>query len=241
MKKTSNNQFIRLNKILSKSGFGSRKDADKLILKGSVKVNNEIITKLGKKIRISDIIKVNNKEINHNDNIYILLNKPKDFKIRKQESDNRKDIFFLFKKFKEKLFLTSGLNNDATGLILLTNDEELLQKLEDNKYKIKEIFSVLLDREIDDEDIQKLKRGITINDKLFYINNIKKLKTGSDLGIEIVSGFSSKIKEIFRHLNYEIKNLDRTLYGPFTKKNLTRGKWRKLTKRDFMNLKSFYS
>ena len=241
MKKTSNNQFIRLNKILSKSGFGSRKDADKLILKGSVKVNNEIITKLGKKIRLSDIIKVNNKEINHNDNIYILLNKPKDFKIRKQESDNRKDIFFLFKKFKEKLFLTSGLNNDATGLILLTNDEELLQKLEDNKYKIKEIFSVLLDREIDDEDIQKLKRGITINDKLFYLNNIKKMKTGSDLGIEIVSGFSSKIKEIFRHLNYEIKNLDRTLYGPFTKKNLTRGKWRKLTKRDFMNLKSFYS
>ena len=241
MKKTSNNQFIRLNKILSKSGFGSRKDADKLILKGSVKVNNEIITKLGKKIRLSDIIKVNNKEINHNDNIYILLNKPKDFKIRKQESDNRKDIFFLFKKFKEKLFLTSGLNNDATGLILLTNDEELLQKLEDNKYKIKEIFSVLLDREINDDDIQKLKRGITINDKLFYINNIKKLKTGSDLGIEIVSGFSSKIKEIFRHLNYEIKNLDRTLYGPFTKKNLTRGKWRKLTKRDFMNLKSFYS
>ena len=241
MKKTSNNQFIRLNKILSKSGFGSRKDADKLILKGSVKVNNEIITKLGKKIRLSDIIKVNNKEINHNDNIYILLNKPKDFKIRKQESENRKDIFFLFKKFKEKLFSTSGLNNDATGLILLTNDEELLQKLEDNKYKIKEIFSVLLDREINDDDIQKLKRGITINDKLFYINNIKKLKTGSDLGIEIVSGFSSKIKEIFRHLNYEIKNLDRTLYGPFTKKNLTRGKWRKLTKRDFMNLKSFYS
>lgn len=241
MKKTSNNQFIRLNKILSKSGFGSRKDADKLILKGSVKVNNEIITKLGKKIRLSDIIKVNNKEINHNDNIYILLNKPKDFKIRKQESENRKDIFFLFKKFKEKLFLTSGLNNDATGLILLTNDEELLQKLEDNKYKIKEIFSVILDREINDDDIQKLKRGITINEKLFYINNIKKLKTGSDLGIEIVSGFSSKIKEIFRHLNYEIKNLDRTLYGPFTKKNLTRGKWRKLTKRDFMNLKSFYS
>lgn len=241
MKKTSNNQFIRLNKILSKSGFGSRKDADKLILKGSVKVNNEIITKLGKKIRLSDIIKVNNKEINHNDNIYILLNKPKDFKIRKQESENRKDIFFLFKKFNEKLFLTSGLNNDATGLILLTNDEELLQKLEDNKYKIKEIFSVILDREINDDDIQKLKRGITINEKLFYINNIKKLKTGSELGIEIVSGFSSKIKEIFRHLNYEIKNLDRTLYGPFTKKNLTRGKWRKLTKRDFMNLKSFYS
>lgn len=241
MKKTSNNQFIRLNKILSKSGFGSRKDADKLILKGSVKVNNEIITKLGEKIRLSDIIKVNNKEINHNDNIYILLNKPKDFKIRKQESENRKDIFFLFKKFKEKLFLTSGLNNDATGLILLTNDEELLQKLEDNKYKIKEIFSVILDREINDDDIQKLKRGITINEKLFYINNIKKLKTGSELGIEIVSGFSSKIKEIFRHLNYEIKNLDRTLYGPFTKKNLTRGKWRKLTKRDFMNLKSFYS
>lgn len=241
MKKTSNNQFIRLNKILSKSGFGSRKDADKLILKGSVKVNNEIITKLGKKIRLSDIIKVNNKEINHNDNIYILLNKPKDFKIRKQESENRKDIFFLFKKFKEKLFLTSGLNNDATGLILLTNDEELLEKLEDNKYKIKEIFSVILDREINDDDIQKLKRGITINEKLFYINNIKKLKTGSELGIEIVSGFSSKIKEIFRHLNYEIKNLDRTLYGPFTKKNLTRGKWRKLTKRDFMNLKSFYS
>ena len=98
-----------------------------------------------------------------------------------------------------------------------------------------------MDREINDNDIQKLKRGIQINDKLICINNIKKLRTGSDLGLEVVSGYSSKIKEVFRHLNYEIINLDRTLYGPFTKKNLTRGKWRKLNRREFINLKSFYS
>lgn len=241
MKKTSNNQFIRLNKILSKSGFGSRKDADKLILKGSVKVNNEIITKLGKKIRLSDIIKVNNKEINHNDNIYILLNKPKDFKIKKQESDNKKDIFSLLKKFKEKLFLISEIDDDTTGLILLTNNFELKHTLENNKYKIKEIYSVILDRKIKDSDIKKIKAGIKIDGKMIYINEIKKLKTGCDLGLEIVSGYSSKIKKIFKHLNYEIKNLDRTLYGPFTKKNLTRGKWRRLTEKDFINLESFYS
>ena len=241
MKKTSNNQFIRLNKILSKSGFGSRKDADKLILKGSVKVNDEIITKLGIKIRVRDIIKVNNKEINHNDNIYILLNKPKDFKIKKQESDNKKDIFSLLKKFKEKLFLISEIDDDTTGLILLTNNFELKHTLENNKYKIKEIYSVILDRKIKDSDIKKIKGGIKIDGKMIYINEIKKLKTGCDLGLEIVSGYSSKIKKIFKHLNYEIENLDRTLYGPFTKKNLTRGKWRRLTEKDFINLESFYS
>ena len=122
----------------------------------------------------------------------------------------------------------------------ICNDKELRQKLEDNKYKIKEVYSVLLNREINDFDIQKIKRGIIIDNKLVSIKNIKKLKTGSDLGLEIVSGYSSKIKEVFRYLNYEIKNLDRTLYGPFTKKNLSRGKWKKLSKRDFMNLKSFY-
>ena len=240
MRKKSNNQLIRLNKVLSKSGFGSRKEADKLIKIGAVKINDKIINKLGGKVRITDTIKVFNKEIRYDNNIYILLNKPKDFIIKNEENNDIKDIYSLLKGIKEKLFLVSKIENDASGLILLTNDKELKQKLEDNKYKIKEVYSVLLNREINDFDIQKIKRGIIIDIKLVSIKNIKKLKTGSDLGLEIVSGYSSKIKEVFRYLNYEIKNLDRTLYGPFTKKNLSRGKWKKLSKRDFMNLKSFY-
>tara|TARA_Y100000816_G_scaffold286334_1_gene267316 strand:- start:3789 stop:4514 length:726 start_codon:yes stop_codon:yes gene_type:complete len=240
MRKKSNNQLIRLNKVLSKSGFGSRKEADKLIKIGAVKINDKIINKLGGKVRITDTIKVFNKEIRYDNNIYILLNKPKDFIIKNEENNDIKDIYSLLKGIKEKLFLVSKIENDASGLILLTNDKELRQKLEDNKYKIKEVYSVLLNREINDFDIQKIKRGIIIDNKLVSIKNIKKLKTGSDLGLEIVSGYSSKIKEVFRYLNYEIKNLDRTLYGPFTKKNLSRGKWKKLSKRDFMNLKSFY-
>ena len=240
MRKKSNNQLIRLNKVLSKSGFGSRKEADKLIKIGAVKINDKIINKLGGKVRITDTIKVFNKEIRYDNNIYILLNKPKDFITKNEENKDIKDIYSLLKGIKEKLFLVSKIENDASGLILLTNDKELRQKLEDNKYKIKEVYSVLLNREINDFDIQKIKRGIIIDNKLVSIKNIKKLKTGSDLGLEIVSGYSSKIKEVFRYLNYEIKNLDRTLYGPFTKKNLSRGKWKKLSKRDFMNLKSFY-
>ena len=240
MRKKSNNQLIRLNKVLSKSGFGSRKEADKLIKIGAVKINDKIINKLGGKVRITDTIKVFNKEIRYDNNIYILLNKPKDFIIKNEENKDIKDIYSLLKGIKEKLFLVSKIENDTSGLILLTNDKELRQKLEDNKYKIKEVYSVLLNREINDFDIQKIKRGIIIDNKLVNIKNIKKLKTGSDLGLEIVSGYSSKIKEVFRYLNYEIKNLDRTLYGPFTKKNLSRGKWKKLSKRDFMNLKSFY-
>ena len=240
MRKKSNNQLIRLNKVLSKSGFGSRKEADKLIKIGAVKINDKIINKLGGKVRITDTIKVYNKEIQYDNNIYILLNKPKGFIIKNEEKNDIKDIYSLLKGIKEKLFLVSKIENDASGLILLTNDKELRQKLEDNKYKIKEVYSILLNREINDFDIQKIKRGIIIDNKLVSIKNIKKLKTGSDLGLEIVSGYSSKIKEVFRYLNYEIKNLDRTLYGPFTKKNLSRGKWKKLSKRDFMNLKSFY-
>ena len=201
MKKKSNNQLIRLNKVLSKSGFGSRKEVDRLIDIGAVKVNGKVITKLGEKVRILDNIKVNDKEINFDNIIYILLNKPKDFVIKNQGKNSRKDIFSLLKGIDEKLFLTSELNNDAAGLILLTNDEELLQNLEENKYKIKEIFSVLLDREINDNDIQKLKRGIKINDKLICINNIKKLRKGSDLGLEIVSGYSTKIKEVFMNFS----------------------------------------
>ena len=240
MRKKSNNQLIRLNKVLSKSGFGSRKEADKLIKIGAVKINDKIINKLGGKVIITDTIKVYNKEIQYDNNIYILLNKPKGFIIKNEEKNDIKDIYSLLKGIKEKLFLVSKIENDASGLILLTNDKELKQKLEDNKYKIKEVYSILLNREINDFDIQKIKRGIIIDNKLVSIKNIKKLKTGSDLGLEIVSGYSSKIKEVFRYLNYEIKNLDRTLYGPFTKKNLSRGKWKKLSKRDFMNLKSFY-
>ena len=241
MKQKSNNQLIRLNKVLSKLGFGSRKDADRLINIGAVKVNGKVITKLGDKVRTVDTIKVNNEKLKNDNNIYILLNKPKNFIIKNKGKNNEKDIFSLLKGIKEKLFIVSKLNNDASGLILLTNNVELLQKLEDNKYKIKEIFSVTLNREISDNDIQKLKKGIMIDNKLVSLNKIKKLKIGSNLGLEIVSGHSSQIKKVFRYLNYEIKSLDRTLYGRFTKKNLTRGKWRSLKERDFINLKSFYS
>ena len=98
MRKKSNNQLIRLNKVLSKSGFGSRKEADKLIKIGAVKVNGKIINKLGGKVRITDTIKVFNKEIRYDNNIYILLNKPKDFITKNEENKDIKDIYSLLKR-----------------------------------------------------------------------------------------------------------------------------------------------
>ena len=237
MKKKSNSQSIRLNKFISRSGYCNRRNADELIIKGRVKVNGTKCTKLGIKIDINDLVTIDKKEIIYGKKLYVLLNKPQGFSTNIKDEGKR--IFDLLKKFKDKLFLIEDLDKESMGLLLLTNDKELIKKLTSESSVLKKIYSVNLNKGITESEINLIKSGIIIDNKKVTPEKIIQLEEENKVGIEINYEDDITVKKIFEKLNFKISKLDRVVFGPLTKKDLPRGKWRKLKHNEVRNLKSF--
>ena len=241
MKKTSKKGLIRLNKYISKSGICSRRAADELIKKGKVKVNGELCKELGTKVYLDDKIMVNNIIIRPEKKIYVLLNKPKDFITTRKDTHERKIVFDLIKGVNERLFPVGRLDRNTTGLLLFTNDGDIAKKLTHPSYKIKKIYSVRLEKKITNQEINKIKNGIIIDNEKILVDKIQKLEKSNEIGIEIHIGKNRIVRKIFEIINHKVIKLDRVMFGPLTKKDLPRGKWRKLTQKEIINLKSFSS
>ena len=237
MKKKSNPELIRLNKYISQSGLCSRRAADELIKKGKVQVNNKLCDQVGTKINKNDKVIVNKKLIKPEKNIYVLLNKPKDYISTNKDTHNRRVVFDLIKGINERLFSVGRLDRKTTGLLLLTNDGDIAKKLTHPSYKIKKIYSVTLEKKISNDEISQIKNGLFIEDEYIKVDNIERLEKDYEIGIEIHMGKNRIVRKIFESLNHRVSKLDRVLFGPFTKKDLPRGKWRRLTTKEIGFLK----
>ena len=239
MKKKSNPELIRLNKYISQSGLCSRRAADELIKKGKVQVNNKLCDQVGTKINKNDKVIVNKKLIKPEKNIYVLLNKPKDYISTNKDTHNRRVVFDLIKGINERLFSVGRLDRKTTGLLLLTNDGDIAKKLTHPSYKMKKIYSVTLEKKISNDEISQIKNGLFIEDEYIKVDNIERLEKDYEVGIEIHMGKNRIVRKIFESLNHRVSKLDRVLFGPFTKKDLPRGKWRILNQNEIRNLKLF--
>ena len=151
MKKKSNPELIRLNKYISQSGLCSRRAADELIKKGKVQVNNKLCDQVGTKINKNDKVIVDKKLIKPEKNIYVLLNKPKDYISTNKDTHNRRVVFDLIKGINERLFSVGRLDRKTTGLLLLTNDGDIAKKLTHPSYKIKKIYILNLEKKISND------------------------------------------------------------------------------------------
>ena len=241
MNKNSDEENIRLNKFIAQSGLCSRRKADNLILKGKVSVNGKTIKKMGIIIKKTDKVKVDNKNISPEKKIYILLNKPKDYITTNKDTHNRKIVINLIKNVKERIFPVGRLDRKTTGLLLFTNDGDIAKKLTHPSYKIKKIYSVRLEKKITNQEINKIKNGLIIDNEKILVDKIQKLEKSNEIGIEIHIGKNRIVRKIFETINHKVIKLDRVMFGPLTKKDLPRGKWRKLTQKEIINLKSFSS
>ncbi len=240
MKKKSNSEEkIRLNKYISQSGLCSRRTADELIKKGKVQVNNKLCDQVGTKINKDDKVIVNKKLIKPEKNIYVLLNKPKDYISTNKDTHNRRVVFDLVKGINKRLFSVGRLDRQTTGLLLLTNDGDVAKKLTHPSHKIKKIYCVTLEKKISNDEISQIKNGLFVENELIKVDNIERLEKENEVGIEIHMGKNRIIRKIFESLNHRVSKLDRVLFGPFTKKDLPRGKWRVLNQNEIRNLKSF--
>jgi len=234
------NEQIRLNKFMSNAGICSRREADEFIQQGLVKVNGNVITELGTKISHSDVVEYDDKVVALESKCYILLNKPKDCVTTSEDPQDRTTVMDLIKgACTERIYPVGRLDRNTTGVLLLTNDGDLASKLTHPKYVKKKIYHVWCDRDIAEEDMQRIADGIELEDGPIHADAIS-YATETDrnqAGIEIHSGRNRIVRRIFESLGYHVTKLDRVYFAGLTKKNLPRGRWRYLTQEEVNLLK----
>jgi 23S rRNA pseudouridine2605 synthase len=238
------NRGIRLNKFIANSGICSRRKADELIANGLVKVNGKVVLEMGFRVKREDQVEYNGKKVWPQQYVYVLLNKPKDFITTTSDEKNRKTVMDLVKKATQKRIYPVGrLDRKTTGLLLLTNDGELTQKLSHPSSEVKKLYAVTLDKPLKTSDLDKIREGLTLEDGDVKVDDIAYSDHDDHrkIGIELHVGKNRIVRRIFEHLGYDVKYLDRVIYAGLTKKDLPRGKWRFLTKKEVIHLKHFSS
>ena len=238
------NELIRLNKFMANSGVCSRREADEYIQQGLVKVNGKVVTELGTKICHSDVVEYDDKVVALESKCYILLNKPKDCVTTSDDPNGRTTVMDLIKgACTERVYPVGRLDRNTTGVLLLTNDGDLASKLTHPKYVKKKIYHVWTDKDVSEEDMQRIADGIELEDGEIHADAIS-YATETDrnqIGIEIHSGRNRIVRRIFESLGYHVTKLDRVYFAGLTKKNLPRGRWRYLTQQEvnFLKMGSF--
>lgn len=225
---------IRLNKFIANAGFCSRREADTYIASGVISVNGIVITELGYKIKPNDKVMFGDRPVVGEKTVYVLLNKPKDFITTSKDPQNRKTIFDIISSVKERVFSVGRLDRNTTGLLLLTNDGILADKLMHPRKRIVKIYHAELDKKITQADLEQIMQGLELEDGFFTPDKISFVE-GMDkkhVGIEIHSGRNRIVRRLFEHLGYKVVKLDRVFYAGLTKKGLSRGEWRYLEPRE---------
>ena len=230
---------IRLNKYISNSGISSRREADQLIIAGAVTVNGVITTELGTKVMPTDEVRYEDKILQREKPVYLLLNKPKDYITTTEDDRDRDSVMVLIEgACPERIYPVGRLDRNSTGLLLFTNDGEMAKKLTHPRYGIKKIYQVELDRDMSLADFETLANGVELSDGFIKPDEIAFVDEEKNiLGITLHSGKNRIVRRMFDHLGYEVEKLDRVYYAGLTKKDLPRGEWRFLKQEELNILK----
>jgi len=238
---TGNDELIRLNKYLAEAGICSRREADKLIESGAVKVNDKVVARLGTRIKRTDKVQYGGETLRREKLQYVLLNKPKDFITTSKDPQNRRTVMNLVEKAcRERIYPVGRLDRNTTGLLLFTNDGELAKKLTHPEHNIKKIYHVVLNKSFTKKDMMSITKGLTLDDGFIQVDKIAYVETvgnKKEIGIELHSGRNRIVRRIFESLGYKVSRLDRVFFAGLTKKDLPRGKWRHLETNEVNMLK----
>jgi len=239
--KTSGLEGIRLNKYISNAGICSRREADDLIASGVVQVNGKIITEMGFRVKPADIIKYGGQTLKKERLVYLILNKPKDYITTVDDPQQRRTVQELVQgACRERIYPVGRLDRATTGLLMFTNDGDLTKKLTHPRYGVRKIYHVELDKPLKRSDMDKISEGLELEDGEIKVDEITYTGDGKDkasVGVELHSGKNRIVRRIFEHMGYNVRKLDRVMFGPLTKKDMPRGRWRFLTDQEVGMLK----
>lgn len=230
----------RLQKVIASAGVASRRKAEELILAGKVKVNGEVVRKLGTKVSGDDVIMVSGEIISKEDKVYYLLNKPRGVVSTSSDDLNRKTIVEYIDTDK-RIYPIGRLDYDTTGLIILTNDGKLANLLMHPTNGVEKTYVAKLNKVITPTDLMILKSGVEV-DGIKCIPTRVKLRSKDIekdkciVEITIVEGRNHIIKNVFMKLGYLVDKLTRTRYADLTLDNLKSGEYRTLTVKEVKRL-----
>lgn len=233
----------RLQKIIAESGYCSRRKAEELISSGHVSVNGFQITELGFKANASDVIKIDGKTLVREEKIVYLLNKPKNVISSASDDKGRTTVVDLIDS-KYRLYPLGRLDYDSSGLILLSNDGELMQKLIHPKYEVEKVYEVTIDGLIKPNHIEKLERGVRIDNYISAPAKIELLKQNENkytsfLNVTIHEGKNREIRKMFASLGYKVIKLHRIKEANIELGNLKSGEYRRLKPFELKQLKAY--
>ena len=236
-----NSSEIRLNRFIANAGICSRREADDIIKAGEISVNGEVITEMGHQVQPGDVVKMGNKKLSREKMVYVLINKPKDFITTTEDPDDRKTVMDLVKNAcEERIYPVGRLDRNTTGLLLLTNDGELADKLTHPSNEVEKLYQVELDKPLTPEHHEQMLKGITLEDGEFKADEVGIVTPDNMvIGIKIHSGRNRIVRRLFESLGYDVLKLDRTTFAGLNKKDLPRGSWRFLTEKEVVKLKFF--
>lgn len=236
---------MRLNKYVAHSGVCSRRQAAEYVKNGLVTVNGKVEKNPAYQVQTGDQVRFRDRPIRPEERkVYLLLNKPKDVISTVSDDRGRRTVIDLLGgRIEERIFPVGRLDRHTTGLLLLTNDGDLAKKLTHPSHKVKKVYHVTLDKPLADADLQKIRNGVELEEGKAVVDGIDHVAGSGkkEVGLELHIGWNRIVRRLFEALGYEVQRLDRVYFAGLTKKDLPRGRWRKLTEQEVIMLKHFSS
>ncbi len=230
----------RLQKVLAAAGVDSRRNCEELILSGVVRVNRRVVDTLPAFVDPEeDVITVDGRTIRPADKVYFLLNKPKGVICTNSDPEGRKKAIDLVRT-RQRIFCVGRLDADTTGLIILTNDSEMANRLSHPRYELSKTYIVGVRGRITGEQVEKLKGGIWLAEGKTGRAMVKVLRAGREeslIEVTIRQGLNRQVRRMLAKVGLPVKTLTRTRIGKLDAKGLGIGKYRSLTKAEVAFLK----
>jgi 23S rRNA pseudouridine2605 synthase len=222
---------VRLNRYLASCGVASRRACDALILEGRVELNGKITVDLASRVFPGDHVKFDGKMLRGQTPLSIVLNKPKKFLCTKNDPEGRDTIYQLLPKTFSKLHYVGRLDYDSSGLILLTSDGELTERLAHPRYHVEKEYEVLLDHAFAPEYIPTLLEGFQFPEGLAKAEAVA-IETKRRLRVILTQGYNRQIRRMFSKIGYKVARLERIRIGSLVMPELSTGEYHILTHRE---------
>lgn len=229
----------RLNRVIATAGISSRRGADELIAEGRVRVNGRVVIELGTRVHPSDDVSVDGNPVRRSiRKRYVLLNKPKDSITTMKDEHGRRTVIDVIGG-KERLFPVGRLDRNTTGVLLLTNDGELANRMTHPRYEVERTYRVKLDRPLELVDARRIAGGLPIGNGEesgeCYVSVSSRDR--SEVEITLHEGKNREVRRIFDAVGYDVKKLNRISYGGLTTTGMGRGEWRELSRAEVRDLR----
>ncbi|GHP12749.1 pseudouridine synthase [Lentilactobacillus fungorum] len=231
----------RLQKVIAHAGVASRRKAEKLITAGHVKVNDEVVKELGTKVSAKDIVKVDEVPISKEAPVYYLLYKPRGVITAVSDDKHRKTVVDILKEVPQRIYPVGRLDYDTSGLLLLTNDGDLDNRLTHPRYEVEKTYVAKVKGIVSNDDLKQLRTGVVIDHRKTAKAKTKLIRTNQEssiVSLTIHEGRNHQVKNMFEKIGHPVEKLSRETYGFLDLHGLQPGEYRKLRPHEVEELKT---